>query len=225
VDYLKRPSDTLPGFDWGSPASAREIIREYFFGSEWWKALDLLEFLMKTVPEKWKPLLRWRLNQYFEAESAAYRFVGDEIAEITDTNEIRAIETALEVPPNAIRAHLSRALELLSDRKQPDHRNSIKESISAVEAASKLLARLPKATLGDSMKVLKKHGSLHPAFEQALVKLYNYSSDEGGIRHALTEKSVSPTYADAKFMLVACSAFINFLWTKAAEMGIEIDRE
>jgi len=44
---------------------------------------------------------------------------------------------------------LSRALELLSDRKQPDYRNSIKESISAVEATCQVFASKSRATLGD----------------------------------------------------------------------------
>ena len=110
----------------------------------------------------------------------------------------------------------------MSDRKQPDYRNSIKESISAVEAACQVLAGMPKATLADCIKVIKSRGAVHSALEQAFLKLYGYTSDEGGIRHALTEDSVTPLYSDAKFMLVACSAFVNFIWTKASELGIDI---
>lgn len=43
---------------------------------------------------------------------------------------------------------------------------------------------------------------MHPALEQAILKLYGYTSDAGGIRHALTEESTVPSYGDAKFMLV-----------------------
>ncbi len=114
---------------------------------------------------------------------------------------------------------------MLSDRKQPDYRNSIKESISAVEAVSQVVSGKTKATLGDCIKVLKTHGAIHPAFEQALLQLYGYTSDEGGIRHALTEDSTMPSYADAKFMLVSCAAFINFLWTKTAEIGLAIQEK
>ena len=84
------------------------------------------------------------------------------------------------------------------------------------------LANKPKATLPDCIKIIKRRDGLHPAFEKALVKLYGYTSDEGGIRHALTDESVDPAFSDAKFMLVACAAFVNFLWTKAAGLGIEI---
>lgn len=43
-----------------------------------------------------------------------------------------------------------------------------------------------------------------------------------GIRHALKEDTMTPTYADARFMLVCCSAFTNYLWTVAAELDISI---
>jgi hypothetical protein len=222
VSYLKQPLDGMPAFKSSGP-SCYEIVRRHFFEGQWWQSYDLIEFLLKESPDVWKNTMRKALNAVLEMESAAYRIVDEEVVQITDTTEIEAIETALDTTSKVIRLHLSRALELLSDRKEPDYRNSIKESISAVEAASKLLTAKPKAELGDCLKVLKSHGSLHPAFEQALKKLYGYSSDEGGIRHALTDESVVPTCADAKFMLVACSAFINFLWTKAAELRIEID--
>jgi hypothetical protein len=40
----------------------------------------------------------------------------------------------------------------------------------------------------------------------------------------MTGTGVKPTYADAKFMLVACTAFVNFLFTKAAELKISIQK-
>jgi len=222
LHYFKQPIDTMPRFDRDNPKSAYEIIREHFFEGEWWESYDLIEFLIKEIPAQWKQLLKKILNSFLEEENSAYRIVDDEVVEITDEHEIKAIESALEKGIKASRSHLSRALDLLSDRKQPDYRNSIKESISAVEASCQVLAAMPKATLSDCIKVIKSQGTVHPAFEQALLKLYGYTSDEGGIRHAMTEDSVSPSYADAKFMLVASSALVNFFWTKASEVGIEI---
>lgn len=49
--------------------------------------------------------------------------------------------------------------------------------------------------------------------------MYGYTSDEDGIRHSLLEESTLK-FMDAKFMLVSCSAFINFLIDKASEAGI-----
>lgn len=224
LHYFKLPIDTMPAFNRDRPrsASAYDIIRDRFFEGQWWESYDLIEFLIKATPDEWKERLKGFLNSFMESENAAYRVVGDEIVEITDEQEIETIESALDKGIKSCQSHLARALDLASDRKQPDYRNSIKESISAVEAACQVLAGLPKATLGDCIKVIKSRGTIHPAFEQALLKLYGYTSDEGGIRHALTDESVAPAYSDAKFMLVASSAFVNFLWTKASELGIAI---
>jgi hypothetical protein len=222
IHYFKRPVDTLPEFDPNAHTSAYDVIRDHFFGGEWWEVYDLIEFLIKRVPEEWKSALTRAVNHFMTAENAAYRIVGDEVVEITDEQEIEAIESALEKGLKACRSHLSHALQLLSDRKRPDYRNSIKESISAVEAVCKVVAGKPKSTLADCIKVISATNKIHPAFEQALLKLYGYTNDEGGIRHALTEESVTPEYSDAKFMLVAASAFVNFILAKAAELGIEI---
>ena len=59
---------------------------------------------------------------------------------------------------------------------------------------------------------------LHPALRAAFGNLYGYTSDEGGIRHALMESKVV-SFDDAKFFLVVCSAFVNFVETKIATAG------
>jgi hypothetical protein len=58
-------------------------------------------------------------------------------------------------------------------------------------------------------------GYLHPILKEALSKLYGYTSDESGIRHALIDHSAA-TKDDAVFMLSVCSAYINYLIAKSA---------
>ena len=104
----------------------------------------------------------------------------------------------------------------MSDRTSPDYRNSIKESISAVEAACQIITGDQKATLGQAVKKLEGSGvELHPAFRDALSKMYGYTNDASGIRHALLDESTLDA-DDARFMLVTCSAFVNYLKAKAA---------
>jgi hypothetical protein len=68
------------------------------------------------------------------------------------------------------------------------------------------------------MKMLSGKIRMHPALEKAFVALYGYTSDEGGVRHALLgEEKVSGS--EARFMLVACSAFINYVIASMAEAG------
>ena len=62
---------------------------------------------------------------------------------------------------------------------------------------------------------------LHSALKEGLKKISGYLSDADGIRHAMMDKS-NLTLDDAKFMLVSCSAFFNYLIAKSQEAGIDL---
>ncbi len=91
---------------------------------------------------------------------------------------------------------------------------SIQCSISAVESQCCILLGDERATLGEALRHLEREGiGLHGALKEAFVKLYGFTSDAGGIRHG----SIQPSDVDqdiAKFMLVTCSAFVNYLISK-----------
>lgn len=218
LDYFKNPIDTLPH----SHDERYSTLREHFFRCEWWEVYDLLEFIMKNVPENWSATLVQFINAYLQEENADYRAIGTQIVPITNPHEVEALQNALDIGLRGIEEHLQRSAQMLSDKRSPDYRNSIKESISAVEAVCQIISGKSKATLPDCLKALKERKPIHPAFEQAIIKLYSYTSDEGGIRHALTDDSASPSFGDAKFMLVSSSAFISYALTKAAELGIKM---
>ena len=55
---------------------------------------------------------------------------------------------------------------------------------------------------------------------EAFRKLYGYTSDEKGIRHSLLEETASVAEEDARFMIVACSAFLNLLIVKADKANL-----
>ena len=55
----------------------------------------------------------------------------------------------------------------------------------------------------------------YPAF----VAIYGYTSDADGIRHAMIDDSKCD-FEDAKYMLVSCSAFVNYLIMKATKAGV-----
>jgi hypothetical protein len=57
--------------------------------------------------------------------------------------------------------------------------------------------------------------------KSAFLSLYGYTSDANGIRHALLEEA-QLTFEDAQFMLVACSAFVNYLTATAARHGTKL---
>ncbi|GAI38005.1 unnamed protein product, partial [marine sediment metagenome] len=192
------------------------------FALRWDEVYDFIEFVAKSYPDdSLNEQFMDICNKVLKREVSAYRFVGSQIVRITAEEEIAEIEEVLKVTdtlrPAAI--HLKTAMGLLSDRKAPDYRNSIKESISAVETICRLISGRDDATLGGALKVVKGKIDLHPALEKAFDSLYGYTSDEGGIRHALMGVP-DLDFEDAKFMLVSCAAFINYLKLKSLKGGI-----
>lgn len=152
------------------------------------------------------------INRIFEYEFVGYKFVGDIITPITDETEVKEIETGLSVEFGGCRSHIQKALAFLSDRENPDYKNSIKESISAVESICKIITGDSKSDLSKTLKKLKDTGiHIHPTLEQAWGKLYAYTCDEGGVRHAEKAFESNVTFEEAKYMLVSCCAFVNYL--------------
>ena len=70
-----------------------------------------------------------------------------------------------------------------------------------------------RATLGGALAALERDERLHPALHRGFTSLYGYTSDDDGIRHALMDVP-NLDAADARFFLVACSAFTNYLKSK-----------
>lgn len=207
--FFRLPLDSIPR----SWSTALITMRQRFMAAEWNQVYDYIEFCAQNFPvAEENKKFRHLCNRVLERNKAGYRFVGDEIAELTSDEEIQAIEEAEALPDKftVVSQHLSRALALMSDRKEPDFRNSIKESISAVESMSSLLAGTKTANLGAALKILDKRHQLHGALKKGFETLYGFTSDADGVRHALLEES-NLTFADAKFMLVTCSAFVNYL--------------
>ena len=198
-----------------------QIIKEEYFKLEWNEVYDLLEFVINHIYEYVVPEFVEACNNSLKRNLSAYRFIGKRLIPVTSEKEVEAVEEALVVS-TAYTQHLKRAVDLLADRNSPDYPNSIKESISAVEAICQLITGSQKATLGDALRQLDSNlGGMHPALRNAFNQLYGYTSDAQGIRHALLGAS-NLDADDAKFMLIACSAFINYLVAKADKAGIKL---
>ena len=187
-----------------------DIIKCTIREDDYDSVLTILEYYVSQI-SKFLPVAETIFNSLFEREYVGYRFVDGVITPITDENERNEVESAVQNSHTAVKEHLSKALTFMSNRDNPDYENSIKESISAVEAmCCSLLGR--GTTLGQALKELEKNGlTIHPCMKIAFEKLYGYTSDASGIRHAGDIGGASSTFEEARFMLVACSAFINYL--------------
>ena len=92
--------------------------------------------------------------------------------------------------------------------------DAIRESIHAVESVLGIVTG--KRDFNQALQVLEKSHKMHPALKDAFKKLYGYTSDEQGIRHALVDQSASPAGMDeAVFMLGTCAAFVGYVIRKS----------
>lgn len=184
----------------------------------WWKILNLIEYTIDYLEEEQSESIKHEfinsINSDFERLNFAYRIVDDCVAEITSEQEIKSIETTIEESTDNIAMHLNEALKQYSSKESPNYRNSIKESISAVEALNRQITG--EKTL--NFKKMEDKGLKVPSvLIDAFKKLYGYTNEETtGIRHSLLDSSGEyvPGADEALYMLVTCSAFINYLNSK-----------
>jgi hypothetical protein len=210
--HFKKPMDAIP--ERADKCLAQ--IRAYFFDATWNEVYDFLEFVVKHY-EGTRRRLAEILNVILARELSGYRFVDGVLVDVTSKDELQMLEEALaDTRFSGTSAHLKRALELYASRESPDYRNSIKESISAVEAIARVVAENPKATLGDALKAIEKRGKLHQSLKEGFLKIYGYTSDEGGIRHAMLDEP-QITANDAKYFLLSCTSFCNYLKAQVAQ--------
>jgi len=191
------------------------------------KVYEILEFIAKflyALDERIREANRYsetkqtaadftkKCNLILEAELSAFRFIGIELAKLTDKHELEEVQHAATASgvPEGTRTHIKQATRHYSNRDVPDFRNSVKESISAVEATAKWLAEDPSASCGTALTKIEQSYGLHGALKSGFSSLYGWTSQDGGARHALMDRETI-TEADARYMLVSCSAFCNYL--------------
>lgn len=171
---------------------------------------DFLTFVMrhKKRPQK----LVDGLSEAFEEGRLAYSISENTIYPIPSAAEATAIRGAFADLAasefNGARSHLAEAGRLLTGG---DWAGSVRESIHSVESIARSIE--PNAsTLSDALKKIANGGRINPNLKRGFEALYNYTSDEQGVRHArVFESSSSVTQADAAYMFGSCASFVSFL--------------
>ncbi len=197
------------------------VIRKLFSEFRWYNAYNFIEFLIKCKMGNTSTFKK-RCNMVLEREFAGYKIINNIITPITNKNEMEEVSKSLNTPFREINTHFEHALSCLSAKPKSDPRNSIKESISAVEAICKKISNNENDTLGAALTKIESKLSLHSDMIEAFRKLYGYTNDASGIRHSLMNGKNSADFDDAKFMLVSCSAFVNYIIVKSHNAGIRL---
>jgi hypothetical protein len=194
-------------------------VKEIFTKGDYVAVFGWLQFLLRlracphNLPKEIDRTL-WRGH-------AAYRVLeGHTIVPIGSEAELETLKRAFAdlaaTEFNGARDHLRKAAEELTAGRYPD---SIRESINAVESVARTLE--PDGSLSGALAKLEKSAKIHTAMKGGFTRLYGYTSDEQGIRHAhLNEPSAKPDETDALFMIGACAAFVSYLINKARTAGL-----
>lgn len=188
-------------------------VKDKFYSLDWDEVYSFVEFVLRSFPLAGLSDFRYELNEVLEEESAGYRLIGNQITPITNELEMDTVKKAQHTGIAEIDRHVESAISLLSDRKEPDPRNAVKEAISAVEALCKKITGDSNVTLGQALRKLKTRDPtlIDPHLEEAIEKLYKFSNDASGVRHSHAEGKTQVGFDEAKFMVVACSAIVNYL--------------
>ncbi len=225
-DILNEPHDEIVSHDEYenyedisfSDTSVGSFAKDTILNGEYHEILTMIEFFLRH--EGCTSIFRNSLEKIFESTKIAY-FIKDidELPTITPriTRESgEAVQQAIETIDMSGMAgastHLRQAAENINANR---YAKSIEDSIHAVESVARTID--PKAkTLGPALDSLQKSGLLkHPALKEAFSKLYGYTSDEQGIRHALLDKGSPDVDLDeAMFMFGACASFAAYLVNK-----------
>ena len=170
---------------------------------------DFLELLCKH-PSFSK--LTTFLPHLLEKHYSAYTFIAGQFIPIGNEQVAEAFKLAvyetINSGRNASKAHLQASAKHL---RNGDWADSVRDSIHAVEALINKMD-ISQNTLGAALGEIEKKGHLHGALKQGFTALYGYTSDEDGIRHALTEgENPNVTQADAIYMLGSCASFVTYI--------------
>lgn len=197
--------------------SAQDQIQKYIlFECKWYEVYDFIEKHLSCLADDKRDNRIRQYNDLLESEKSGYRILLGEVCPITNSEELNAITEAGTTDFDSVNEHIRKALSKYSDLQNPDYENSIKESICAVESICCIITGV-KSTLGTALKKLEDNDIyIHTAMKNAFSSLYGYTSDENGIRHGGMDFTNAPA-EDAKYMLVSCSAFVNYLIEKKAK--------
>ena len=220
--FYREPMDARPDY----AGDALKLIRSRFFSANFYQVYQFVEFIVSqpTASGTSSKGVHEGINFVLEREKAAFRLLDGLLIKLNNEHELSEISEAIGSAHEPIGEHVRLAAKHYSSLENPDFRNSIKESISAVEAAVSFVVGKKTHGISKPLKTIADKYEIHPSLRDGFGKIYAWTSDDSGIRHRLLEKS-NLTQDDARFMLIACSAFANYLTALKVRYGeVEVDQ-
>jgi hypothetical protein len=158
------------------------------------------------------------INNVLVHTRSAYRIVdADTVAPLASDEESKAIHQVFvdlgTSEFDGARQHLKQAASLITTGRWAD---GVRESVHSVESVVRLVEG--SKSVSDAIRKLRLKSHINPNLAKALEALYNYTSDEKGIRHSLLEEGDAKVdEADALFMFGACASFVSYILRKRTD--------
>ena len=180
-------------------------MESIIMGHDFNQVLDFIEIIIEenVIPKN----VGLKIGGLFEKHGAAYRldfsstpyrFVPSASKEQNESTQ-HALQTLHEGNMDGATTHLRQAAEHINACQYAD---AITDCILAVESVARIIDPQSSATLGPALHSLEQTGVLnHPVLKQAFLKLYGYTDDEQGLRHALLDQDAAGVgLSEAVFM-------------------------
>lgn len=218
VFFLRKPMETLPP----TLPKLLDQLKAEFDVLELPALYDFLEYIIQLHSHGETEHFIADCNGLLERLDSPYRLVAHHLALVTDPLEREMIETVRHRLNHhnltAVRQHLMAGLTHLSHPAASDYHLSVQASTSAVAGMIKILTG-KEITLGQALNDLEVPLHLNRTLVNGLTSLHGYAHTSNGTTHALLDDPhCGPE--EARYMLVASSAFINYLIEKALVAGI-----
>ncbi len=212
-----------------------QVVTNYYYVEPYFRTLILedefntvLDFVQIVINDRGiSQVFTKRIKDSFEQHGSAYQLdtsrhpyqffprVSKEQGDATQ----QAIQTLRKSGMDGAATHLRQAAEHTNTRQYAD---SIVDSVHAVESVARVIAPKASKTLGPALKSLEDAGVLkHAALKEAFQRLYGYTNDEQGLRHALLDRGTPEVGLDeAMFMFGACASFAAYLVSKHRQLHV-----
>lgn len=189
-----------------------EKLNNLFQNGSYIQIFDFVQFVLRH------PKCPYRLDEAVESilrqTLSAYRVIGKTIIPMASEAEGAAVTQAFADLSagefNGARKHLENSASFINQGKWAD---SVRESVHAVESAVRLVEG--SKSVSDALKGLKNKTHINPNLARGIEALYNYTSDQSGIRHSLLDEGDAKVdEADALFMFGASASFVSYVIRK-----------
>ena len=100
--------------------NADKLHKYIINAKEWYVIFDFVERYLAVTNTKKVNRMEAAFNRILEEEASGYRIVDRLVVPITSESELATIQQAMNIPYDAPRTHIAKALDLFANRKNPD---------------------------------------------------------------------------------------------------------